>query len=368
MNNSSVSIARMKTKHMKTYFEQHEKVIKDATLVILLVELAKQRGIHPDKLLKGTKLFQHDLIQTNFAISQQQFVKLISNTIKFVNGPEIPFLLGSRLFPTQLGQIGLALSHARNLEDMLRIIKCYQSQVFPFMFLMEKNHKGRRYLIFNHAITCEGVGYHKFMCELLASVIVSAVKWRVKALIDINIRFPYSQPDHIEQYQAYFEQAYRFSPKVNSFIATSFIKNHFGLQISLAENVMTMPFTEGNQTIKRFYLNQVEQSIFSVGIIQYVYQKIDQYLVKDKEVTLEKIALDLNVSPATLKRKLATHHTSYQNLLDLYRQQQAIFQLTEQGFSNEKVATALHFSDLTNFRRSFKRWTGLTPNEIKQAL
>ncbi|MDT0604708.1 helix-turn-helix domain-containing protein [Thalassotalea castellviae] len=181
-------------------------------------------------------------------------------------------------------------------------------------------------------------------------------------------KFPYSQPEHIEQYQAYFEQAYRFTPHIGSFIVPTIVKNHCGLQLSLPENIMRKPFTESNQAIKRYHLNQVDRSGFSVGIIQYVYQTIGQYLAQNKEVTLEKIALGLSVSPATLKRKLANHHTSYQNLLDLFRQQQAIFQLTEQGYNNEKVASELHFSDLTNFRRSFKRWTGLTPNEIKQAL
>ena len=96
-------------------------------------------------------------------------------------------------------------------------------------------------------------------------------------------------------------------------------------------------------------------------------QIISQHFEKG-EVTLENVAIALNISTATLKRKLASHNTSYQQLLDLYRKQQAIFLLTELGHSNEKVAYALKFSDITNFRRSFKRWTGLTPNALKEAL
>ena len=46
---------------MKPFFEQHDKVLKPQLLIILLVELAKQRGVHSDKLLKGTKLFHQDL-------------------------------------------------------------------------------------------------------------------------------------------------------------------------------------------------------------------------------------------------------------------------------------------------------------------
>ena len=140
---------------MKPYFEKDDKVIKDKTLILLLLDLAKQRGIHPDKLLKGSKLFKDDLAKPHLAISQSQFAKLIINTRKLINSPEIPFILGSRLFPTQLGKIGLALSNTRNIEGMLRVIKCYQSYIFPFMFMQERHHKQKRYLIFNHAITIE---------------------------------------------------------------------------------------------------------------------------------------------------------------------------------------------------------------------
>jgi AraC-like DNA-binding protein len=352
---------------VKHYFEQQDKVIKDLTLVILLVDIAKQRGIHPDKLLKGTKLFQHDLSNPNVAISQQQFSQLIYNTIKFINTPEIPFLLGSRLFPTQLGQIGLALSNARNLQDMLRIIKCHQSNIFPFMFLVEKRHQGNRYLIFNHAITIESDDYHIFMCELLASLVISALKWRMKDLPELHIRFPYQRPDYIEQYQAYFAQTFRFIPKIESLFNRSKVTGYLGLQISFTESLMMKLFEESSQIIKNYHLNQLERKRFPVGIIQSILQGFETCYEQHNEVTLEKVAASLAVSPATLKRKLALHHTSYQHLLDLYRQQQAIFQLTEQGHSNEKVANALHFSDITNFRRSFKRWTGLTPNALKQA-
>jgi len=34
--------------------------------------------------------------------------------------------------------------------------------------------------------------------------------------------------------------------------------------------------------------------------------------------------------------------------------------------NNEQVAAHLHFNDITNFRRAFKRWTGLTPSDSRQ--
>jgi AraC-like DNA-binding protein len=46
----------------------------------------------------------------------------------------------------------------------------------------------------------------------------------------------------------------------------------------------------------------------------------------------------------------------------------ALYLFHTQGYDNEAVARYLGFHDATNFRRSFKRWTGVTPSFLKQAL
>lgn len=38
------------------------------------------------------------------------------------------------------------------------------------------------------------------------------------------------------------------------------------------------------------------------------------------------------------------------------------------GYSNEEVAEYLRFTDATNFRRSFKRCTGLVPSAVRDLL
>ena len=58
----------------------------------------------------------------------------------------------------------------------------------------------------------------------------------------------------------------------------------------------------------------------------------------------------------------------YQQLLDEVRLHQAIHWLQFHGDSPEQICRRLNFSDPTNFRRSFKRWCGLTPSACRQSL
>lgn len=341
---------------MKTYFEHGDKAINAQLLVILLVELAKQRGVQADKLLKGTKLFQQDLAKPQLRISHQQFVKLISNTLKYLPQADVPFLLGSRLFPMYLGAIGQALKHARNLESMIRVVTCKQLAIFPFMFMRSTVTKQHKYLLFNQAISNESLEYQQFMTEMLVSVLVSIAKQKGIPVSRIEFKFPYEKPNHIEQYQAYLPVAYRFSnieqPSFSS------------LQVKFDLGLVKTELADSNPVLTAHYLKQINREQQYVGFLQFMMQRLSEQLTNRGDVSLEWLAEQLGYSAATLKRKLASHGTSYQQLIDSMRQQTAVFLLTEQGFNNEKIAHELKFSDITNFRRSFKRWTGMTPSHF----
>ena len=48
--------------------------------------------------------------------------------------------------------------------------------------------------------------------------------------------------------------------------------------------------------------------------------------------------------------------------------QVALYLYQVKGYSNDQVASHLHFHDATNFRRSFKRWTGVPPSALRRWL
>ncbi|MBC7993255.1 MAG: helix-turn-helix transcriptional regulator, partial [Rhizobacter sp.] len=83
---------------------------------------------------------------------------------------------------------------------------------------------------------------------------------------------------------------------------------------------------------------------------------------------LEQTAQHFGISPATLKRRLLAHGTHFQAELDQVRTHVALQLYQCRGFDNEQVARYLGFNDAANFRRSFKRWTGLTPSSLRDSL
>lgn len=352
---------------MKGY-ERDDEVIDAQQVLLSIIDLAKQRGVHPDKLLKGTKLFYNDLNKNTLAIngltcSANTLLIVIENCAKLVKGNEISFLLGRRYFPSHLGLLGQALMNCRHLGDMLRLCQCFQLDCFPLMSLQLKYFDQKTYLIFQSSVGQLSKNQQIFITEFMLSALFGAIKYRCGLLPKITIHLDYPEVDHIEQYHAHLDM------NANSNV-------QFGQQITMITITSTflyVPFNDSSTSLKNMALQQLRhlrrqennEKPYPISFIQQLNNYLSMRLLHQDDLSQETCAKYFGYSSATLKRKLANHHVSYQRLIDVIRSQQAIFQLLICQYSNEKIANDLYFNDVSNFRKSFKRWTGMTPNSMR---
>lgn len=78
--------------------------------------------------------------------------------------------------------------------------------------------------------------------------------------------------------------------------------------------------------------------------------------------TLEQMALALNFSPRSLRRKLHQSGTTYQKVLDSMRLELATKLLRETREPVSSIAYELGFASASHFGRAFKKWTGHSPS------
>lgn len=79
-----------------------------------------------------------------------------------------------------------------------------------------------------------------------------------------------------------------------------------------------------------------------------------------RKPSAETVAWALGMSPRTLARKLAAAGTSYQDIVDQIRAEQAR-QYLEQGLSVQEVSQRLGFAFPSSFCRAYVRWFGHSP-------
>ena len=80
------------------------------------------------------------------------------------------------------------------------------------------------------------------------------------------------------------------------------------------------------------------------------------------------VAKTLHMSESSLRRRLQKEQTSYQALKDEIRCEVAIDQLLNRNAKVADVAEYLGFTEPSSFVRSFKSWTGQTPNGYRERM
>lgn len=84
--------------------------------------------------------------------------------------------------------------------------------------------------------------------------------------------------------------------------------------------------------------------------------------------TLEEVADRVQMSPRTLRRRLANQGVNFADLIDEERRKEAMLLLQTSDKSLRWIGEQLGYATLPNFVRAFKRWTNQTPAAYRRAI
>lgn len=87
--------------------------------------------------------------------------------------------------------------------------------------------------------------------------------------------------------------------------------------------------------------------------------------LEDGAPTFASVAAKLAVSHRTLRRRLRAEGTSYSKLLALVRLEAARRCLADDSLTIDQIAYQLGYTEPTNFRHAFRRWTGRAPGAYR---
>ena len=141
-------------------------------------------------------------------------------------------------------------------------------------------------------------------------------------------------------------------------------------KVVFAREIMDYPIDRADAGAKQVLLKEAQSQLQSINLSENFESKLRKLLFeKDifKALTLADCAIALNVSEATLKRRLGAEGLSYQAILDNVRENQAKQYLENSTMSVQQISAALGFSNRSAFARSFRSWTGSSPLQYRQS-
>jgi AraC-like DNA-binding protein len=88
----------------------------------------------------------------------------------------------------------------------------------------------------------------------------------------------------------------------------------------------------------------------------------------ESELSIADAAKQLAMSERTLQRRLSEARVSFRELRDQVRHREAKRLLSRRDMNVEQVASALGYTDRSNFVRAFERWEGKSPSSYRADL
>jgi len=172
-----------------------------------------------------------------------------------------------------------------------------------------------------------------------------------------SVSFRHGEPGDPSEHRAYFDCEVRFDAEFD------------GIEFDRHTLEIPLPGADGN--LSRFLVEHLgavagDPPSESATLESRVRQAIQSRLGK-QTLAMDPLARELGMSTRTLARRLARHETSYHEILDGVRREQADALIDDPEKSLSEIASLLGFSDASAFHRAYVRWNGRTPSSLRRA-
>nr|MDC2854905.1 AraC family transcriptional regulator ligand-binding domain-containing protein [Ningiella sp. W23] len=297
-------------------------------------------------MLRGTGIFEPDLYDLSQRFSLSQLLALISQFKALMKSNDSGFLLGHQL----VNDVSPAMQSVRlspTLGAALKQLQHIRATLAPLFFTRKHIFQNDFYLYLQPNVGMDE-SLKNYCFEIYSAALMSLLKRVSDHYPHCYFDFTCKRPRHIQEYEQHLGLRVRFEQP--------YTRWHFDKQL------LKCPNPEASQLR---WQQCIAQSELNKNVSQSFVEAVCQRIYRDKNNSLANSAEHFAMSSATFKRKLKQHSVSYSQLQDEQNKLKALHLLGVCQQGNEQVAMRLAFYDIPNFRRAFKRWTGITPSQLK---
>ncbi|PQA34254.1 AraC family transcriptional regulator [Amnimonas aquatica] len=325
-----------------------------AAYVTLLLDVVKRWNISDMELLSRFDLDRQVLTSPTLRIPLETVNDIYQLALELTEEPGLPFYLGMQMKLSSHGFIGFAAMTADTLAQALELAERFISlRMMGFSLrVLRDGDTAHLYLetdlslqpLRDGAVAALMVGLGQ-MGQVLTGETLFGV-----AELDIpeNPRF--------EEFRYMLPAQIQFNRPAN--------------RISFAATFLELPLVMADNASMQLAVAQCERELVAIGQINRFVRQVRGLIYHEDTGfrSVEAVASELCMSERTLKRQLAHEGTTFSDILEDLRRQKAIQLLDDQQASIERIAECLGYSDVANFNRAFKRWTGTTPGQYRRNL
>jgi AraC-like DNA-binding protein len=342
--------------NMTFEYDSPEKVVGQvfAHKLSFIADVLARKGVGSSRLLEDAGINIKKLNDRNYVIHKEQIIAFYRNILA-LKIPTTSILLGKSIKVNDYGLYGCTLLCCHGLRSTLEFSIRYHNLVTKTvnMSLHVDEASGYSYFRFEDLLYADDLV--EFNIELQCVIVLALVR---ECLGDTHfafdeLRLTFARPKNYKEYEDHFDCPVSYGSPHNEFVLT----NKSLLLSTPKSNPFAMPLL----------LDQCDIVLSSISTKNEFLITINQWIAANmhSEVCSEDLASYLHMTPRTLRRKLSEQGTSFRYIVKELRCEAAKKLITATQLSIEDIAYSIGFSDVSNFRAAFKKWTGKTPSSFR---
>ena len=319
----------------------------------LMLNICAEMGVDARRVCARTGLQPEMLFDPSTRLSYRQIEALVRNAFALTDIPHLGLLIAERMTVSTYGMVGYAMMSCATLEQAVDIGLRYYKTTSMMMEVSAERDVASVSIVARPAFHAPDL--EPFMVEELFGGLIPVIRTLAgTAFQPARIEVVYPPPPYAARYRAHFQCEVAFGSNANRF---TFDRGTLALRLPNADAL----------SVKQCV--QICESLLPPESAEPdVVHAIKRVILSQPGVwpDMASVSKALNMSERTLRRRIAQRGHSFQKIVDDLRREVAIRYLRKSILSTHDVAVLTGFSEVTNFRRAFKRWTGgISPTQYR---
>ena len=322
-----------------------------APYILIMIDFAESQGCERQALLAGTSLADTGLESIGARVSDSDFRQLVANAVTLTGDPALGLKLGMQINLSAHAVLGQAFMTCQDLAQVIDLFMKYYHLLASNMHL-DMETVGDDCIL--TIVTNPGEIQEEFGHELFYGALVNTLRGLLNMPeLALRMELPYPRPPHAALYQ--------------ELLGPNVLFDAVQARVIFPCSLMATPLPSSNPVMRQLYESECARLLADLQEEDSVAEQTLRLLRKleGQYPQMPQIARMLNFSPRTYRRRLDEEQQSFQMLLDQVRAEHATRYLQNTRLPLSTIAYMVGFSDASNFRRAYIKWTGKTPRAVR---
>ena len=323
-------------------------------MVRALLGAVERAGGNQERFLREARLDPDALKQGAMWLELADYLRVLDVALEVSADPALGLHLGEHARSNMFDVVGPLAEQAGTLRESIETAIRY-SRILADGH-EPRIHEGTHMAAIRFPSLLGDIPAVRFTAEFVMAALLPVLQLFVgPSAQPREVRFAYSMPKHIAEYERVFRGAQRFDQK------------HTELVVPRAWLNRSQRYRDAE--LRSLLEEQAERRLERVVHGASLATRIERVLASraGHALTMQEVARALEISERSLRRRMLEDGLSFPELASRSRMNEAKRLLRRPGTSIQETAYELGFASAAGFHRAFKRWTGMTPGEFRRA-